>query len=344
MDTLAANRQWLYLSLMDTDFSPRKILIVVPESGLLFEAAGIAEIFAMANQFQKNHGKPQAYHLTLASTHDHKVVRGRSGLSLIADTTIAEISPDQAWNSIIITGRGEANPYQDQLVNWVQKAAPQSHRMVSVCAGALILAKAGLLEGKRATTHWEVAEWMGKSYPEIHVDSDSIYIHDGKIWTSAGASSGFDLTLALVEEDLGHEAAKTVARRLVLYLRRPGGQSQFSSYMEHQADAPGPIRDVQAWALENLDHDLSIDQLAQKAAMSPRNFVRKFTHQTGITPGRFVEKIRLEAAQHRLEQGRETMEAIAIACGLGSALTLRRLFEKNLRITPGEYRERFGSI
>ncbi len=322
--------------------STRTVLIIVPQSSLLMEAAGIADIFHRANVLSGPDAGP--YRCSVATWQAHRVATGRGGLRLLADQCLSTLDPATPWDTLVVTGRGDSVEERAALAGWLREAVPHSRRVVSVCAGAFILAMAGILDGRRATTHWHLLEALAREFPLIRVDMDSIYVKDGDVWTSAGVSSGFDLALALVEEDLGTSVARDVARDMVLFLRRPGGQSQFSRFLASQAADPGPIRDVQLWTLEHLDSDLAVEKLADRAAMSPRNFARVFHRQTGTTPARFVEEVRLEAARQRLEQGRETLEAVAAACGLGSALNLRRTFERHLGVTPSEYRERFGSI
>jgi transcriptional regulator GlxA family with amidase domain len=329
---------------MSTDIPPRTVLIILPEDSLLFEAVGVADIFHQANQSLPVESRQPRYRVQLASVQRHRVAHGRSGVNLLADAWLGDLDPATGWDTLMVTSRGRTPPEGPAVAPWIAAAAPGCRRVVSVCTGAFHLAQAGLLDGRRATTHWKALDELAKSHPQTKVEGDPIYVQDGKYWTSAGASSGFDLALALVEADLGFAVAREVARYLVLFLRRPGGQSQFSRYLAAQASEPGPIRDVQNWALEHLDADLALDRLADKAAMSPRNFARVFAKQTGTTPARFVEEIRLEAARQRLEQGRETLEQVASACGLGTALTLRRTFERHLGISPSDYRHRFGLI
>jgi len=289
---------------MESNEPALSLLLLVPEEGLLFEAVGLADIFHRANIGQARAERPP-YRVTVATTQRHRVVHGRSGLNLLADACLTELDPLVDRDTIIVTGRGQAPEERSALADWLKLAAPRARRVVSVCAGAFVLAEAGLLSGRRATTHWLRTDELARIFPEIQVETDPIYVHDGPFWTSAGASSGFDLALALVEEDHGSALAREVAQDLVLFLRRPGGQSQFSRFLEGQAASPGPIREVQMWALEHLDEDLGVERMADKAAMSPRNFTRVFVQQTGLTPARFVEQVRVEAARQRLEQGRE---------------------------------------
>ncbi len=317
----------------------RSVLILVPEEGLLFEAAGIADIFQQANLLGSG---ARPYRFTVATTLTHRIVRGRSGLCLIADASLTDLDPREPRDTVIVTGGGASEAENGAIAEWLALAAPKARRVVSVCKGAFLLARAGLLDGRTATTHWKVAEEMEKAFPRVTVEKDRIYVRDGPIWTSAGASAGFDLALALVEEDLGAKIAREVARHLVLFLRRPGGQSQFSAFLDRQALGDGPVRAVQDWAIEHLDQDLSVERLAERAAMSPRNFARVFAKETGIPPARYIELLRVEAAKQRLEQGAETMDQVAAACGMGTALTLRRTFERQLGVSPSDYRDRFG--
>ena len=321
----------------------RDILIIVPDGGLLFEAAGIADILGQANRLMPEGAKQPPYQVTIATTQPHRVVHGRSGLNLLADCRLEELDPEQKRDTVMITGRGLNDDEGAAVADWVRRAAPTARRIVSVCAGALILARTGLLDGRRATTHWNLLDTMQSSFPAVKVEKGPIYVQDGPLWTAAGASSGFDLTLALVEEDHGFTLARDVAQFLVMYLRRPGGQSQFSRHLLNQARQPGPIRDLQSWILENIDRDLSVEKLAEHVAMSPRNFTRVFTRETGTPPATYVEEVRLDAARQRLEQGSEGLDQIAAATGFINSLNLRRVFERKLQLTPSEYRERFSA-
>jgi transcriptional regulator GlxA family with amidase domain len=320
----------------------RRFLLVVPDGGALFEPSGVADILSQANQLMGPGVIP--YRTVIATTKESRVIHGRSGINLMADAWLPAVDPSEQWDTVVVTNRAAEASEVDAIARWIALASPHCRRTVSVCAGALILAKAGLLAGKRATTHWRHLDALAALSPTTEVDRNSIYVRDGNIWTSAGASSGFDLTLALVADDFGPELARAVARDLVLYLRRPGGQAQFSRFLAMQADPETPVGRVQVWALEHLDENLDIERLADRAAMSVRNFCRVFAKETGSTPARFVEDLRLEAARNRLEQGHESLDEVAFACGFGTALNLRRVFEKHLGVTPSDYRLRFGMI
>ena len=204
-------------------------------------------------------------------------------------------------------------------------------------------AEAGLLDGRRATTHWSVCDELAARYPAVDVDPDPIYVRDGDVWTSAGVTAGMDLALAIVEEELGRDVALAIARRLVLFLHRPGNQSQFSAPLSVQSADRRALRDVQHHIVEHLGDDLTVDTLAARAAMSPRHFARCFREETGSTPARFVESARIEAARRRLEESDDAVEAIARACGFGTAETMRRAFVRNVRVGPTEYRRRFAT-
>lgn len=319
----------------------KRFLIIVPDGGMLFEAAGIADILMQANRLRADETQQPRYRVSIATTQPHQVIHGQSGLNLLADFRLPELDPREPWDTIMITGRGNNEEEGTAVVDWLRLAAPHADRVASICGGAMLLAETGLLDGRRATTHWRLLETMQSRYPLVKVESGPLYIQDGPIWTSGGVSSGFDLTLALVEEDYGFTLARDVAQDMVMYLRRPGGQLQFSRYHLQQTESIGPVSELQSWILENLTDDLSVEKLAERVAMSPRNFTRVFTRETGIPPARYVAEARLAAARHRLEQTRETLESVAAATGFGSSINLRRIFERQLHLTPGEYRQRF---
>jgi transcriptional regulator GlxA family with amidase domain len=226
-------------------------------------------------------------------------------------------------------------------LRWLQEHASTIRRLGSVCTGAFILAEAGILNGRKATTHWMACEKLARLYPGISVEADPIFIKDGNIYTSAGISTGMDLALAMVEEDYGREIALRVARHLVLYLKRPGNQSQFSMVLSLQKVDYQPIQELQDWMIEHLDEELTVEIMAERASMSPRNFARVFLRETGITPAKFIEKLRFETARRRLEETNLTLEEISRECGLSGADIMRRLFLRHLKTTPSDYRRNF---
>lgn len=319
----------------------KKILIIVPDGGILFESTGIADILMQANRLHAEGLDRPRYHIDIATTQTHQVIHGRSGLNLLADHRLHELDPREPRDTILITGHGQNAQEGTAVADWVRLAAPHARRVVSICSGAMLLAEAGLLDGRRATTHWKLLDTLQSTFPEIKVEGGPLYIQDGPVWTSGGVSSGFDLTLALVEEDYGFSLARDIAQDFVMYLRRPGGQLQFSRYTLHPSLTSGPMSELQTWILKNIAADLCVEKLAEKAAMSPRNFTRVFTREIGASPARYVAEARLAAARQQLEQTRDTLDKIAQQTGFGSSINLRRSFEKQLHLTPGEYRERF---
>ncbi|HXW84600.1 MAG TPA: GlxA family transcriptional regulator, partial [Candidatus Binataceae bacterium] len=264
-----------------------------------------------------------------------------SGLRLVADRSVDEVR-GSIDTLLVAGGRGIAAALRDHaLIEWIQKTARRVRRLCSVCTGAFLLAEAGVLDGRRATTHWRQCTRLAEQYPSIEVKTDPIFVRDGKLFTSAGVTAGIDLALALLEDDHGREIALAVARELVMFLRRPGGQSQFSAQLSAQLADRKPLRAVQQWLADHLDADLSVRSLARRAAMSPRNFARVFTRELGTTPKRFVEKSRLEAARRRLEESDDGVDAIAAKCGFGTRESMRRAFLRSLRVPPSAYRQRF---
>jgi transcriptional regulator GlxA family with amidase domain len=239
---------------------------------------------------------------------------------------------------------------QPELVEWIRRRAPQARRVCSVCTGAFYLAAAGLLDGRRATTHWHAALDLARRFPNVQVDADPIFIRDvghgeGKrvVWTSAGVTAGIDLALALIEEDVGHAVAMQAARRLVVFMKRPGGQSQFSAALAAQASAGGPFEALHSWMAAHLRDDLTVERLAERAQMSPRTFARRYVDEIGRTPAKTVSALRLEAAARALAESHRPLKRIALDCGFGSEQNLRRAFVRRFGVLPLEYRERFES-
>lgn len=321
----------------------RRVVIVIYPGVQSLDITGPHEVFAMANMLlaeAAHQAAEPAYSLEIVAREAGPITMS-SGLQIVAQTPLASVlAPIDTL--IVAGGVGVMEAIQEpELVNWLRGMLGCVRRLASVCTGAVLLAEAGLLSGRRATTHWEVCQLLAKRYPEVNVEPDAIFIKDHPIWTSAGVTAGIDLALAMVEEDQGRDLALAIARRLVLYLKRPGGQSQFSAQLATQLAASEPIRDLQMWLTEHPAEDLSIPTLARRVGMSERNFARVFTREVGVTPGRYIEYARLDAARRQLEETQSSVDAIASACGFGCAETMRRMFLKHLRVSPSDYRRRF---
>ena len=229
------------------------------------------------------------------------------------------------------------------IAAWVADAAPRIGTLAALCTGCFFLAEAGVLDGKSAATHWSAVDSLRRRYPQVNVNADAIFVREGHIWTSAGVTAGIDLALALVEEDFSREIALEVARDLVVYLKRPGGQSQFSVHLSSQMTTHPTIRQLQAWIMEHLAEDLNVPLLAARLAMSERNFARVFQRETTVSPTEFIETARFEVARRLLEENVSSLKQVAAQTGLHSEERLRRLFHKKLGVTPRVYRERFSS-
>lgn len=319
----------------------RIVLFAIPDAQIL-DVTGPLEVFSTATRELRRRGRPRAtgYRLELAAM-EPGTVETSSGVSLLADRSLASVRGE--IDTLIVAGGRGVDALLDD-VEWVRRLrriASRSRRVASVCTGALLLAETGLLDGRRATTHWAACEAMAVRYPKVEVETDPIFVRDGRFYTSAGVTAGMDLALALVEEDHGSEVALMVARRLVLFLKRPGGQSQFSARLEAQLADREPVARVQEWVEEHPDGDHSVVSLARRAGMSPRHFARVFAEQTGNTPARFVERCRVESARRLLEDSRDGVGGIAASCGFGSPETMRRAFLRTLCVGPAEYRTRF---
>ncbi|QYX76016.1 GlxA family transcriptional regulator [Streptomyces akebiae] len=310
----------------------RTVLVVLFDDVQSLDVTGPLEVFAGAEQHT-----PGTYRISTASL-DGTPVRTSSGLTLVPDHTLATAPAPHTL--LVPGGRGTRNP-APEVVDWLREHGPSADRLVSVCTGAILLAEAGFLDGRRATTHWAYCDTLARHHPAIEVDPDPIYVRDGHVATSAGVTSGIDLALALVEEDIGREAALDIARQLVVFLRRPGNQAQFSAQLAAQTAQREPLREVQRWITEHPGDDLSVDHLAARARLSPRHFARAFRAETGMTPGRYVDRVRLEHARRLLEDTSDGVEEISRACGYGTAEAMRRAFVKALATSPAEYRRRF---
>ncbi|SDF11566.1 GlxA family transcriptional regulator [Streptomyces griseoaurantiacus] len=313
----------------------RNVLVVLFDGVQSLDVTGPVEVFAGA-ELQA----PGTYRVTTASL-DGAPVRTSSGLTLVPEGTLAEAA---APDTLLVPGGKGTRAPDPALLDWLRRHGPRAGCLVSVCTGALLLAEAGLLEGRRVTTHWAYCERLAGRHPGIDVDPDPIYVRDGHIATSAGVTSGIDLALALVEEDLGREVALTVARHLVVFLRRPGGQAQFSAQLAAQTARREPLREIQQWITEHPAEDLGVDALAARARLSPRHFARAFRAETGTTPGRYVDRVRLEHARRLLEDGTDGVEEVSRASGYGTPEAMRRAFVRTLGTAPAEYRRRFRPL
>ena len=304
------------------------------------DLVGPFEVFTSASLAVSGQGK-EGYQPVVASV-DGRPVTTETGLTFAA---VELPDPCEPVDTLILPGgRGVHAARQDpRVIDWVVAAAPQARRVVTVCTGAFLAAQAGLLDGCRATTHWAYTDQLAREFPEIDVDPDPIFVRSSAtVWTAAGVSAGIDLALALVEDDHGTEVAQTVARWLVLYLRRPGGQTQFAAPVWVARAKREPIRAVQDAVESEPGGAHSIDELARRAAMSPRHFTRVFTDEVGEAPGAYVERVRTEAAHRQLEQTDDTVVAIAARCGFGTAETMRRNFIRRIGVSPDQYRKTFA--
>ncbi|MFF4049239.1 GlxA family transcriptional regulator [Streptomyces chartreusis] len=310
----------------------RTVLFVLFDAVQSLDVTGPLEVFMGAEQHATG-----TYRIRTASL-DGAPVRTSSGLTLVPDQALD--GPLDAHTLVVPGGQGTRTP-DPALVGWLREHGPRAERLVSVCTGAILLAAAGLLDGRRATTHWAYCDKLARDHPDVEVDPDPIYVRDGHVATSAGVTSGIDLALALVEEDLGRAVALGIARHLVVFLRRPGNQAQFSAQLAAQTAQREPLRDVQRWITEHPDADLTVESLATRASLSPRHFARAFQTETGMTPGRYVDRVRLEHARRLLEDTSDGIEEISRASGYGTPEAMRRAFVRALGAAPAEYRRRF---
>ena len=303
---------------------------------------GPLDVFSTATHILNQRQEGQKGYAAVFSADQPGPVSLNSGLRLHADMAVG----DGEFPDIFLLPGG-FNAWQvsrnKELIHRIRLKAEKAKQIVSVCNGAFILAACGFLKGKKATTHWHAATRLAESFPDIDVCADAIYICDGHVLTSAGVTAGIDLALSMVEDHHGSSLAMDVARMLVLYLRRPGRQSQFSAPIELRAKAGKRFRDLYDWISENMEQHITVESLADHVAMSPRNFSRIFTRKTGSTPGRYVESVRLSRARELLESSDMSMEAIAEACGFVREERLRRVFMRQLGITPSRYRIHFRS-
>lgn len=320
----------------------RTVDIVVYPGFKAMEAIGPMSVFEYANLHLARRNQPPGYDVCIASTRAGSVPSDTQ-MSLQASKVLSPLAlPDD----VIVVGARHiqlALSESAAIIEWVAAVAPRIKRLVALCSGAFFLAAAGVLDGKRATTHWSVAERLQQDFPTVSVEPDAIFIRAGNLWTSAGVTAGIDLALALVEEDFGRELALLVATEMVVYLKRPGGQSQFSSHLLSERTAKPNIREIQNWILENLGQRHSVAQLAQRAMMSERHFARVFQQETGLSTQEFIEVCRFERATQLLAELALPFKTVAARAGFSDEDHMRRVFQKKLCITPKLYRERFAT-
>jgi len=308
----------------------RRVVIAAFPDCMSLDVVGPAEVFASAGLYEVEIVAPDPEPFFMSN-----------GIQVVPHAAMADVH-GRIDTLVVAGGSGTRRVATDpRVIEWTRAAAKRSRRVTSVCSGAFVLAAAGLLDGRRATTHWQWCDTLARTYPEIDVERDAIFVVDGPVYTSAGVTAGIDLALALVEEDLGADVAREVAQELVVFLRRPGGQSQFSAQIAAHPAEREPLRAVQAYIAANVGADLSVPALAERAAMSPRNFARAFRRETGMTPAAHVESVRVEQARIALEGSEAPVESIARHCGFGTVETMRRAFHRRLGVGPAAYRSRF---
>ena len=321
----------------------RRIAMLAYPDIQILDVTGPLEVFARTSRWMHDQGlrpRDDAYTVEIIG-----IERGRfpasSGLALFAEHGYREVGA--GIDTLLISGGRGGEKYSrcKPVLAWIRKQSRLVRRLASVCTGAYFLAEAGLLDGRRATTHWGYTEDFASRFPKVQLETDKIFIKQGSIYTAAGVTSGIDLALALVEEDHGREVALAIARALVMFLRRPGGQTQFSAQLSGQFAEHEPLRDLQGYILEHPEADLTVESMARRVAMSPRHFARMFAREVGAPPARYVTRARVETARRLLEESSEGLETICERTGLGSAESMRRAFLKIVGIPPSHYRQRF---
>lgn len=319
---------------------PHEVVMLAYPDAQILDITGPLEVFGRAARWMQDQGwtGDPAYRVEIVAPEAGPFATS-SGMRLVAERAYRDV---EAADTLLITGgRGYATALGDEPMRaWIRSMSTRVARLGSICNGALVLAAAGLLHGRRATTHWAYLDELARAGGR-EVCGDAIYVRDGRIYTSAGVTAGMDMALAMVEEDWGSPVALATARELVMFMKRPGGQSQFSEHLAAQFSEDDRIRRLQLWMLDHLGEELSVPRLAQRAAMSERNFVRRFVETVGVTPGQYLRRLRLGAARRRLEETDLHLSQIARRCGFGTQESLRRVFVAQLGIPPGEYRARF---
>jgi transcriptional regulator GlxA family with amidase domain len=328
---------------INTEQKKLVVIVVMPDVQLM-HAAGPSDVFSYTSNLLKGTlgYETGAYEVVLASAINELHIVSNSGMPVSCAVSVTDLS--SKIETLIIAGASSAAAMESlppAFYNWLTAIFPYVRRVVSICTGAFVLAKAGILDHKTATTHYEFCPQLKSSYPHIKVDTNPFFIRDGKVYTSGGVSSGINLSLALIEEDFGRDIALKVARKLVLELKRPGNQAQFGTFLPAFELKSALIKKLRPWLMEHIASEIKVELMAEQVNMSPRNFARVFLNDTGLTPAKFIEKLRIEAARKYLEDTSLSIEQIAVKCGLGSMISMRRIFMRHLEISPSYYRGSF---
>jgi len=318
-----------------------RVAMLAYDGAQILDITGPLEVFARTSRWLQDNGrcKEPVYEVEIVKD-QAGLVTTSSGLQLVANRSWRDV---RVVDTLLVTGGIGYLAAADNvpLLKWIVKQSRTAERVGSICTGAFVLAAAGLLDGESATTHWGYCDKLSAFCPATSVEPDAIYVRSGGIYTSAGVTAGMDLALAMVEDDWGRDVALAVARELVLFLKRPGGQSQYSTFLSAQETGSERFRKLQLWVLENLTSDLSVSALAERMAMSPRNFARAFATEAGQTPGKFIQQARLETARRMLEETDYHIDQVAWRCGYNNPETMRKTFARHLSVSPGDYRQRF---
>jgi transcriptional regulator GlxA family with amidase domain len=322
---------------------PKRVAMLAFPNVQVLDVTGPLEVFSRSARWLRDSGRRTdlAYEIELIGL-KRGWFRTSSGLRLHAERGFAEVG--QGVDTLMIAGGVGVDALRENapLTRWIRQQSTRVRRLASICTGAFLMAEAGLLEGRRATTHWHYCDAMARDFPLVRVEPDTLFVREGSLYTSAGVTAGMDLALALVEEDFGRDVALAAARELVMFLKRPGGQTQFSAQLAVQLAEHEPLRELQAYVIDHPEDDHTIERLARRVAMSPRNFARVFTREVGMTPARYVASVRVETARRLLEETHEPLEAVCAKSGLGTPESMRRAFLGQVGISPGRYRERFS--
>ncbi len=323
---------------------PLRVVILTTADAQPLDVAGPYEVFSLAQRKLREMGQENGagYDVELVTMGSSRHITGRLGLSIVARKSYQSVTGN--IDTLLVVGGMEPwkAPGRAPVLNWLRQRAAHVRRLAGVCTGAFVLAESGLLDGRRATTHWYFCQQLAARYPKVKVDPEPLYVADGSVYTCAGVTSAMDLALSFVEEDFGTDVAVRIARAYVMFLRRPGGQSQFSTPLSFNASSQSTMNRLQIWILDHLAEELTVERLAAQARMSPRHFARTFSREFQMTPGEYLDRVRVEAARKRLEDTDDGVEQIAAAVGFGTASTMRRAFLRVLDIGPTDYRARLS--